>query len=126
MFLTNAFFNDNIFKFIDDEFFFNSSVRDMSPTVYYKKENDYIIEVKTLGIDKENINVKLEDNILSVSGENKNEYNDKSFNVNIKVRLGKDLISNIESIDYTSKNGITYVFIKMKKSKTSTIKINKI
>ncbi len=125
MFL-NTIFNYNIFEFLRDDFFFNSSVIDTNPIVCYKKEKDYIVEVKTLGIDKNDINVKLDGNILIVSGESKNKYNDKPFNANIKVRLRKELLNDIENIDYTSKNGITYVFIRMKETHSDGIKINKI
>lgn len=126
MFFTNKVFNNDIFEFLNDDFFFNSPVQDMNPVTYYQKGRDYIIEVKTLGINKSDINVALNNDILTISGESKNEYNDKSFNTNVKVKLGKSLIDNAESIDYTSKNGVTYVFIHTKKSQSDAIKINKI
>ena len=126
MFL-NANFNDYIFDFLrDNDFFLNSTDVDTNPIVCCKKENDYIIGVKTLGIDKNDINVKLEKNILLVSGESKNKYSDKPFNANIKVKLQKEFLNDIESIDYTSKDGITYVFIRMKETHSDRIKINKI
>lgn len=126
MFLTNAVLERDIFEFLRDGFFFNSPVRDMSPTAYYKKGSDYIIEVKTLGINESDICVKLDGNILTVSGESKNEYNDKSFNANIRVRLEKEIVDRIETIDYTSKNGVTYVFIHMKELNEKQIKISRI
>lgn len=126
----NTIYIDNIFDFFRDDFCLNSSVIYTNPIVCYKKEKDYIVEVKTLGVDKNDINVKLEGNInnlrLVVSGESKNEYNDKPFNVNIKVRLRKEFLNDIENIEYTSKNGITYVFIRMKETHSDRIKINKI
>lgn len=42
--------------------------------------------------------MKLDDNILSMFSESKNEYNDKPFNTKIKVRLDKELINDVESI----------------------------
>lgn len=126
MFLTNTIFDNSIFDFLRDDFLFNSSVKDMNPTVFYKKDSDFIIEAKTLGVSPEDINIKLEDDILSVTGETKNEYSDKSFNVQIKIRIGQDILEGIEKIDYTSKNGITYVILRMKKKSDSTIEISKI
>lgn len=113
---------DNFFEYLKDD----SSVIDTNPIVCYKKEKDYIIEVKTLGIDKNDINVKLNGDILIVSGESKNKYNEKPFNANIKIRLDKGLLKDVENIDYTSNNGITYVFIRMKEIRSDGIKINKI
>lgn len=125
MFLTNTIFDNNIFDFLRDDFLFNSSVKDMNPTVFYKKDSNFIIEAKTLGISPDDVNVKLDDDIMCVTGETKNEYSDKSFNVQIKIRIGKDIIKGLESIDYTSKNGVTYIILKMKKDTESTIKVNK-
>ena len=126
MYLTNRIFNDDIFKFLDDSFFYTSPVRDMNPVTYYKKDKDYIAEFKTLGINSSDVNVKLEDDKLTVSGETKNEFNDKSFSTNITISLDRKVVNEIESIDYKSQNGLTYVFLRMKESQSSKIKINKI
>lgn len=126
MLWSNTIFNEDIFKFLRDDFFFNSSVRDMNPTAYYKKGTDYIIEAKTLGIDGNDITVTLDNNIITISGETQNEYGGKSFNANLRVKLEKEIIDGIDTIDYMSKNGITYVFIHMKEVDTSGIQINKI
>ena len=126
MFLTNTIFDDNIFDFLRDDFLFNSSVKDMNPTVFYKKDNDYIIEAKTLGITPDDIKVTLDKNILTISGESKNEYSDKAFNAQIKVRIGEDILNSIEKIDYKSENGITYVILRVKQTPESTVEIQRI
>lgn len=126
MFLTNTIFDNNIFDFLKEDFLFNSSVKDMNPTVFYKKDSDFIVEAKTLGVSPEDINIKLEGDVLSLTGETKNEYSDKSFNVRIKVRIGKDILGDIEKIDYKSENGITYIILRMKKEIDTEIEINKI
>ena len=65
-------------------------------------------------------------NIITISGETQNEYRGQSFNANLRVKLEKEIIDGIDTIDYMSKNGITYVFIHMKEVDTSGIQINKI
>ena len=126
MFLTNTIFDNSIFDFLRDDFLFNSSVKDMNPTVFYKKDSDFIIEAKTLGVSPDDIIIKLEDDILSLTGETKNEYSDKSFNIKIKVRIGQDILNDIEKIDYKSKDGVTYIILRMKNKSESTIEIKKI
>ena len=126
MFLTNRIFDDNLLDFSHNDFIFNSSVKDMSPTAFYKKDNDYIIEAKTLGISPDDIKVSVDENILLISGETKNEYSEKNFNVKIKVVVGEEILNNIQSIEYKSNNGITYVILKMKEKKTNNIFIKKI
>ena len=98
----------------------------MNPTVFYKKDNDYIIEAKTLGITPDDIKVTLDKNILTISGESKNEYSDKAFNAQIKVRIGEDILNSIEKIDYKSENGITYVILRVKQTPESTVEIQRI
>lgn len=126
MLFSNTIFDEGIFDFLRDDFLFNSSVKDMVPTAFYKKDKDYIIEAKTLGISPEDVEVSLDNDILTISGESKNEYSDKAFNAKIKVRIGKDILSSIEKIDYKSQNGVTYVILKMKQTANSTIEIKRV
>lgn len=120
-------FTDNIITpFLKmEDFLFNSTVKDMQPYTVYKKDNNYIIEVKTLGIDSEDVNVTLEENVLQINGETHNNYSDKTFNTNIKFRIEEELFNKIQNIEYTSANGLTYVTLILKKEKTNRIKITK-
>lgn len=126
MFLTSSIFDDMLFDFIRDGYFFNSAVLDMKPAAFYKKGKDYIVEVKTLGISADDVKLELNESVLTVSGETKNEYDEKSFNAKVGIKLGKQIVDNIESIDYSTKDGITYVFLRMKETKEDTIQINRI
>lgn len=126
MLLTNTIYDNDILDFLRDVFLFNSSVKDMNPTVLYKKDSDYIIEAKTLGVSPEDINISLYKDIITISGESENEYSDKSFNVKINVEIGKDIMDSIENINYKTINGITYVILKMKQKASSDIQINRI
>lgn len=120
-------FTDNIITpFLKmEDFLFNSTVKDMQPYTVYKKDNNYIIEVKTLGINSEDVNVTLEENVLQINGETHNNYSDKTFNTNIKFRIEEELFNKIQNIEYTSANGLTYVTLILKKEKTNRIKITK-
>ena len=120
-------FTDNIITpFLKmEDFLFNSTVKDMQPYTVYKKDNNYIIEVKTLGINSEDVNVTLEENVLQINGETHNNYSDKTFNTNIKFRIEEELFNKIQNIEYTSVNGLTYVTLILKKEKTNRIKITK-
>lgn len=120
-------FTDNIFApFLKmEDFLFNSTVKDMQPYTVYQKDNSYIIEVKTLGISPEDVNVTLEEDVLQINGETHNNYSDKTFNTDIKFRIDKELFNKIQNIEYTSANGLTYVTVILKKEKTNRIKITK-
>lgn len=116
----------DFFDIFNNEFFFNSTVKDMYPYASYKKNGDYIIEVKTLGVDENDISVKLEGNILEISGETKNGFSDKPFNVGLKLTIPDKTLAAIKEIEYKVKNGLTYVYLKMEEPKTNSIKINKV
>ena len=74
----------------------------------------------------DDIKISVDGNVLLISGETKNEYSEKNFNVKIKVVVGEEILNNIQSIEYKSNNGITYVILKMKEKKTNNIFIKKI
>lgn len=120
-------FTDNIFApFLKmEDFLFNSTVKDMQPYTVYQKDNSYIIEVKTLGISPEDVNVTLEENVLQINGETHNNYSDKTFNTNIKFRMDSGLFQKIQDITYSSINGLTYITLSLKKEVSNTIKITK-
>lgn len=117
-----------MFDFIDlIDFYFNSTVKDMQPYTIYKKDNSYIIEIKTLGINPNDINVKLEEqeSILYITGETKNKYSKTPYNVNIKLRVTKDILNSLKQVNYTSENGITYVTLMLKDRSKNKIPVIK-
>ena len=108
-----------------EDFLFNSSVKDMQPYTVYRRDNDYIIEVKTLGISPEDIKVSLDDNKLEISGETASPYSEDSFNTRIKLSVSKNIIDNLDSVKYKSINGLTYITLKMKEEKKHNISIER-
>ena len=108
-----------------ENFLFNSSVKDMQPYAAYRKDKDFIIEVKTLGIAPEDVKVSLNDNILEIAGETSSPYSEDSFNTLIRLSVSKVVLDNLESVKYRSANGLTYVTLKMKEEKKPTIVIER-
>lgn len=119
------FLNNLIDPFLTlESFIFNSSVKDMQPYNVYKKNKDYVIEVKTLGINPEDINVKLIDNTLEINGETQNPYGNKPFNTKISLSIDTGILSKLKKIVYKSKNGLTYITL-ITNEKESDIRIEK-
>lgn len=101
-----------MYDFIDlVDFWFNASVKDMHPYTTYKKDDSYIIEVKTLGINPNDISVKMneKEGILYITGETKNKYSETPYNVNIKLQITNEVLKSLKEINYSSENGVTYV-----------------
>lgn len=107
------------------DFYFNSTVKDMQPFTSYKRNNDYIVEVKTLGINPEDISVTLKDGILEIAGETNNPYSENSFNTKINFSVAESLLKQIKNIKYKSQNGLTYITLQMKEDNFSDIKIER-
>ena len=123
MLFTNRIF----YPFLDMEnFFFNSSVKDMQPFTSYKQDNAYVIEVKTLGINPTDVHVKLNKNILTINGETANAFNEQPFNTCLKLKISDSVLKEIDKIKYESKNGLTYIYLYFKPEEENTINVERI
>lgn len=103
---------------------FNSCVKDMLPSYWEKKEdNKYICTVKTLGINPEDVEVTIEDYGLKVTGET--ELNGYKYNTSFELPIAESIMNDIKEIDVSSKNGLTFITLKLNIPEKKKIKINK-
>jgi len=97
-----------------------------------EEEDKYIIKAELPGIDQKDVKVSLVDNVLTIKGERKNEYEDKKEGIHRVERsygsfcrsfsLNGDVIP--EKIKAKSKDGILEIWIpKSKKTKPKEISI---
>ncbi|MCD4696845.1 MAG: Hsp20/alpha crystallin family protein [Bacteroidales bacterium] len=127
----NSFLDDNLFSS-----FFSDGADYSTPAVNIKEnKNGFEIEVAAPGLNKEDINIKIEKNILTISSETENnnenkddfftrkEFSFKSFSRSFSVPEAVD----IDKIKANHKNGILHVELpkleeaKLKQSKTIKI-----
>src|SRR5699024_2030849 len=101
-----------------------------------ESKNSYSIEVEIPGIEADDIDIEIDNHILKIRGERKQETEQKDEETRIhsvEHRYGKFLSSvtltdgiNEEEISATDKNGILYINVpKSNESKVRRIKINK-
>lgn len=103
---------------------FTRPVKDMSPYKVIHDTNKITIVVNTLGLSKDDVKVDLDaDKVLTIKGET--TLDDITFNniVNIGLSLAS-LKQEIESIDYTVKDGLTYVNVNLREREKPAIPIN--
>ncbi|RKY78856.1 Hsp20/alpha crystallin family protein [candidate division KSB1 bacterium] len=82
--MTNAFDVDRFF----DDFWFGDTDSVWSPTVdIAENENSYEIKVDVPGMKKKDLNISFKDNVLTLSGEKKEEKEDKGKNFFRKERV---------------------------------------
>ena len=98
----------------------NNTISTFTPAVNTREDDKgYYIEIDLPGVKKENINIELNDKILTVSGERKFKENVKKENYyKIETTFGKFERSfsipedaDIENIEAKNENGVLEIFI---------------
>ena len=131
---------DEIFKDFDDVMFgdfcnpfsgtvsylkFNSNrTQDQHPIVFQKLAKDdkmidknhtvYRATVRSVGVAPKDISVKLDNKTLWVKGETGNK--DSEYDFEIGYDISDDLIGQIDNIKFKSENGITYIYLFVKRN----------
>lgn len=125
------FFND--FNLIDEvlgfgkprHLVFNSVVKDMLPSYWEKvDDNTYMCIVKSLGINPKDITVEETEYGLKVYGET--EERGFKYNTSMELPIADSIINEIEKVEVNSKNGLTFIVLKLNKPEKKKFKIEKI
>ena len=101
---------------------FSRPVLDQKPFSYFPCDKGYIIVVNTLGIDKKNLSVTLENEkgrpypVLKIKGETDLKKIDFKNSVNLGIGLKVD--SEIKDISYKCENGLTTILVETEKPST--------
>lgn len=107
---------------------FTRPVKDMSPYRVYKKDSGFIVVCNTLGIDKKDLKVSVEKRkgspypVIKIVGQTKVEAINFENNVNLELSVSI-LEDQIEKVSYKTENGLTQVFVKMKKAEQTKIDV---
>ena len=103
---------------------FNSCVKDMLPSYWEKKdEKTYVCTVKTLGINPEDVMVEEVDYGFKVSG--KTKLNDYTYDTYLELPVAESIMNEIEKIEVTSKNGLTFITLILNRPEKRKIPIIK-
>lgn len=90
-----------------------------------KVQKGYKCVCRTVGINPEDINLTMEDYGICLDA--KTIYDDEfQYTQHIELPISESIISDIKSINYRSKNGVTYIYLEMKKPEKKKVAINKI
>ena len=111
--------NDDFFKsFLNDDYFMPAIRESYRPAVDIEEDNDqYRVTMELPGMEKKDINISFQDNVLHISGEKKAEKEEKKNNYHcFERRFGKFersfRINNevvVDKIDASFNNGILTV-----------------
>lgn len=90
-----------------------------------RTEKGYTIIVNTLGISGDDLEIKLENKVLSLSG--KTEINELSFTNKVNYSWTTEYMKEpIKEIKWESKNGLTLIYVETERKKEPEIKIKRI
>ena len=104
--------------------FGTSGTKDMYPVNWKKTNNGFIAVCRTVGISPDDVEVKLVDNNIVVSGYTKTgEY---EYNTYYELPVSDDILSNITDIKYKTQDGITYIYLKVQRPEKRALVAQKI
>lgn len=125
---------ESLMNFFDDDFMrifdkpivrYNSAkTKDMSPMSWHKTDKGYKCACRSVGVAPDDVHVTVTSNSIKVKGETK--YDGETYSIDYECSVAKDVINNIEKVGYKSLNGMTYIYITVKKPVENTIKVTRI
>ena len=126
--------------FFDDDFtlgfgkptllYYNTPhTQDMNPAYWTKLDSvehdldTYRASVRSVGVSKEDVSVNIKDNHIDIGG--KTTTNEIDYDFACSLPVAKTILENVDHISYDTINGITYIYLYVKKNKENKIKIEK-
>lgn len=117
---------DNMF-FGEPVMSFNTGhTKDMSPVFWtkVKDKNCYRAEVRSVGVNPEDIKVEVGTRSIVVSG--KSEYEKINYDFKYTLPVPESIISDIEKVSYKVLNGMTYIYVFVKKTTKPEVTVSMI
>ncbi|WP_333859284.1 hypothetical protein [Clostridium sp.] len=98
--------------------------KDIYPSRWEEAPNGYKAVCRTVGIRPEDVSVVLKNDYVQVSGKSVVDSHDYSVSCNLPI--GLKMRDRIESIDYRAQDGITIIYLNVKKESKEGINIRRI
>lgn len=116
----------NFFDDFDDvtNLIFNNYTLDQHPVSWKKTDDGYKAICRTIGIAPEDVSIEILNNGVRLSGET--IVDDETYNVSYSIPISSNIMNNIENIKYETKNGLTYIYLTIKREDVKQIPILKL
>jgi HSP20 family molecular chaperone IbpA len=116
--------SNSIFNEVEN-LIFSRPFYDMSPITWLKTNEGYVGYCLTTGIRPEDVCVEPENGYIKIKGFTKDEEFKAEFSQSFNVKVNADIYNNIEELTYTSENGVTKIYLKIKNN-DKEIKVKRI
>ena len=114
--------------------FNTGNTKDMNPAVWKVWEQDipdstekeqigYKAICRTVGIREDDIKLELRDFGLCLDGTS--DVDENRYSQHIELPISREIMRNIENITYHSQDGLTYIFVRMKRPEIHEVPILK-
>lgn len=103
---------------------FNCKTKDQMPSYWEKTDTGFKATCRTVGINPEDVKVSLEYDCIKVSGET--EMDGYKYNCYYELPVIEEVLNNIKSIQYKTKNGLTFIYVDVDIPKKKDVKIERI
>lgn len=101
--------------------FNTNGTKDMSPAYWKKTDNGYEAVCRTVGISPEDVKVSIDGNNICVNGVT--TYGSNAYDCSYELPVADSIIELIDSVEYTSKDGLTYIYLNLIQPKHREIAI---
>ena len=91
---------------------------------WHKTDKGYKCACRSVGVAPDDVHVTVTSNSIKVKGETK--CDGETYSIDYECSVAKDVINNIEKVEYKSLNGMTYIYITVKKPVENAIKVTRI
>lgn len=89
-----------------------------------KVQAGYKCVCRTIGINPNDVTVTMEDYGICLDG--KTEYEGYKYSQHIELPISENVMSDIEAINYKTANGLTYIYLKVKKPEKKKVAVHRV
>lgn len=128
--MTVGFYSSSVFDDFNNIFgrprhlYFNCKTKDQMPSYWEKTENGFKATCRTVGINKKDVKVTIEDDCIKVTGET--ELDSYKYNCNYELPIIEEVLNNIKNVKYKTANGLTFIYLEVDKPEKKKINIEQI
>lgn len=98
-------------------------IKQQKPVTWNNTDNGYRAICRTVGINPDDVKIEIVDDGIHLTGTT--IVDDEEYSVSYIMPVSSMIMNKIEDIKYESKNGLTYIYLNLKKIEKKQIAISK-
>lgn len=103
---------------------FHNYTLDQKPVKWDATDTGFRAICRTVGIDPDDVNIELTSDGIDLKGST--TVDGEEYSVSYSMPISQSIMSKVENIKYESKNGLTYIYLNLRKEEKKQIPVSKI